>query len=273
MAPLSLADEPDEPRRPLAGRGRVWVAPGHGHKRSAAPQSPVGRPGAPLPETSLRERKKRATRRALRAAGLRLVAERGYSNVTVEDIAEAAQVSPRTFFNYFPSKEAAVLGSGPERAEELRRRIAEQPPASSPLEAVWAVFREEAMALSEELGELGGETAEWLDLMKRAHLDPSLAGVSASHMISFERAVAAGVAERLGSNAGCSPYGTLLGCTVGGLARAVMRIWAESGGAVALEQIVDSAFEALSQGLPPRWAPCEAQQERPDRVSSRKSRQ
>jgi AcrR family transcriptional regulator len=273
MSALGLAGEPNELRHPSAVGGPGRRAPRRGHKSSAAPELPVGHPGAPLPEASLRERKKQATRRALRAAGLRLVAERGYSNVTVEDIAEAAQVSPRTFFNYFPSKEAAVLGSGPERAEELRRRIAGQPPALGPLEAVWVVFREEATALSQELGELGGETGEWLGLMKRAHLDPSFAGVSASHMISFERAVAAGVAERLGSEAGCSPYGTLLGCTVGGLARAVMRIWAESGGAAALEEIVDSAFEALSQGLPPRWAPCEARQERPDRVSSRKSGQ
>ncbi len=69
---------------------------------------------------SLRERKKLATRRLLRRAALDLVAERGLTNVTVEDIAEAADVSPRTFFNYFPSKEAALFGGDPDRAAELR---------------------------------------------------------------------------------------------------------------------------------------------------------
>jgi len=58
----------------------------------------------------LREQKKRETRRALHHAALHLVHDRGLGEVTVEQIAAAAGVSPRTFFNYFPTKEEAVLG-------------------------------------------------------------------------------------------------------------------------------------------------------------------
>ena len=58
----------------------------------------------------LRERKKRATRQALHDAALRLTLERGLEHLTVEEISTAAGVSPRTFFNYFPGKEQAIVG-------------------------------------------------------------------------------------------------------------------------------------------------------------------
>jgi AcrR family transcriptional regulator len=64
-------------------------------------------------ELGLRERKRLATRRAIQRAVLTLSRERGFDRVTVEDISKAAQVSARTFFNYFPSKEAAVIGDMP----------------------------------------------------------------------------------------------------------------------------------------------------------------
>jgi AcrR family transcriptional regulator len=66
-----------------------------------------------LKEPGLRERKRVATRHAIERAALDLSLDKGYENVTIDEIAETADVSPRTFFNYFPSKEAAVVGHGP----------------------------------------------------------------------------------------------------------------------------------------------------------------
>ena len=70
----------------------------------------AGRAEASPEERSLRERKKQQTRRAIHEAALRLVEANGLDGVTIEQICAAADVSPRTFFNYFPSKPAAALG-------------------------------------------------------------------------------------------------------------------------------------------------------------------
>ena len=64
-------------------------------------------------EPGLRERKRLATRRSIQLTALRLVDERGLENVTVDEISRIADIAPRTFFNYFASKEEAIIGEGP----------------------------------------------------------------------------------------------------------------------------------------------------------------
>ena len=96
-----------------------------------------------------RERKKLATRQALQDAALRLVADRGLEQVTVEDISEAADVATRTFFNYFSSKEEALLGDAPEKVVTVHRLVADRPATESPLEAVCQVLRVMTLRLAE----------------------------------------------------------------------------------------------------------------------------
>ena len=90
----------------------------------------------------LRDRKKRRTRAALERATLRLSAERGYDNVTVEEIAAEADVSVRTFFNYFAGKDDALIGADPESGPRMVARIRAEPAEVAPFEA----FREAVLA-------------------------------------------------------------------------------------------------------------------------------
>src|SRR5690606_37799611 len=85
----------------------------------------------------LRERKKQATRDALRTAALRLALERGPDNVRVDDIAEAAGVSPRTYNNYFSSREQAIVAAvTADRASRVARSVADRPPGTRLSDAV-----------------------------------------------------------------------------------------------------------------------------------------
>jgi AcrR family transcriptional regulator len=74
-------------------------------------------------EEGLRERKKRQTREAIAAAAMELFTERGFDAVTVADVAEAADVSEKTVYNYFPTKEELVFQGGSARRDELVERV------------------------------------------------------------------------------------------------------------------------------------------------------
>jgi AcrR family transcriptional regulator len=67
----------------------------------------------------LRERKKAKTRRLLRQEALRLFVEQGYDNTTVEQICDAADISPSTFFRYFPTKEDVLLADDPDDVDDV----------------------------------------------------------------------------------------------------------------------------------------------------------
>jgi AcrR family transcriptional regulator len=210
-------------------------------------------PDAGEPRASLRERKKLATRRSLRRVALDLVADHGLAHVTVEDIADAADVSPRTFFNYFPSKEAAVLGADPDRVATLRERIVRQAPGEPVLDALRVVMAGEAQAVADELGELGelgGDPADWLRRMRQARADPHLRAAQAAQMSMVERFITEGLAERLGTDPERDPYPGLLAATATGVLRATLTFWAGSGGTLPLDRLVDLAFRALADGLP-----------------------
>jgi AcrR family transcriptional regulator len=100
----------------------------------------------------LRERKKIKTRETIRREAFRLIQENGFGATTVEQIAEAAEVSPSTFFRYFPTKESVLLADDLDPV--ILTALEEQPPDLSPSQAVRRAYQAAMANLSEEQREV-----------------------------------------------------------------------------------------------------------------------
>ena len=193
--------------------------------------------------TGLRERKKLATRSALHEAALRLVAERGLASVSVDDIADRADVSPRTFFNYFPSKDDAVLGLDPEASAHQVAAFLARPGDETPVEALRAVARAQAE-------EMATDTELWPLRLKVIDTEPALLGRLAAVFGEGEKALAAAVAMRTGTRAGADAYPTLLAGVAGVAMRTALHRWLTSDFTAALPDLLDDAWDLLAAGLP-----------------------
>jgi AcrR family transcriptional regulator len=109
---------------------------------TAAPQPPALEPGSGPGAEGLRERKKRQTREAIAAAALELFERQGYAATTIAQIAAAADVSPRTVFGYFSSKEELVFFEQGEWFARLEARITGRPADETAPEALRAWMEE-----------------------------------------------------------------------------------------------------------------------------------
>ncbi len=190
----------------------------------------------------LRERKKEETRRALSSAALRLARQLGPDGVTIEAIAEAAGVSPRTFFNYFPSKDDAIVGVAPAEASELVRDLVDQPDDATPLEAL----RGMCLAAVPRL-EL---TAD--DLWARHQLmqeHPSLAARRNAAFAEVERRLAGEIARRTGRDLESDLYPTLVVTAASGALKAAVSVWQERGRRDPLAELIDEAFQTIASGF------------------------
>jgi AcrR family transcriptional regulator len=142
------------------------------------------------PPMGLRERKKARTRAAIRTEAMRLFRERGYAATTVEQIAAAADISPATFFRYYPTKEDVVLQDDLDLL--LPEAVEAQPPSLGPIAAVRA-------AVAQALGPMG--PAELDRLQETIALSASVPEIRARAADEFTRTIevmAAPLARRAG---------------------------------------------------------------------------
>ena len=185
----------------------------------------------------VRERKKRDTWRLIHATALRLMTERGFDAVSIDDIVAAAGISRRTFFNYFAGKESVVFDPDPDDPALWARLMADRP-AGEPL---WIALRELLLAYT-------GATAERMILQRRVRAaSPELSTCSREVADRFwvaARAWAAGRAE-------ISPL--RLDLTVNAaqsVLTTVCRYWAAETGVAGLHELIRTGFELLQS---PEW--------------------
>ena len=189
----------------------------------------------------LRERKKRRTKADLEAAALRLFAERGYDAVTVDDIAATADVSARTFFRHFGSKDDVLVSFHRERIARIKEELESRPTGENPLLAV----RHAIVATAQDY-----ET-EKEDLFLRARVmaeTPSLIGRALEIHQQWELVIAEAVADRLGVSIEEDLRPGLVGaCAVAAL-RVASNAWLASEGREHLPTLVDAALMLIVGG-------------------------
>ncbi|MFJ8545488.1 TetR/AcrR family transcriptional regulator [Streptomyces sp. NPDC093586] len=209
---------------------------------TAAPPSPLSAPSpAGRPRPGLRERKKARTREAIRAAAYGLIREQGYDTITVEQIADRAEVSPSTVFRYFPVKEDIVLTDAydPLLLEGFRARPADEPwPVS-----VRCVMREVIVR---------GVEADPEAARLRTRLMSEVPAVR-SRMLESTSVTGRLLARAIAARTGLDPEGvevrvlsaSLVACLV-----EVSRYWAEHGHEENLADLAERALDVLEHGLP-----------------------
>src|SRR5580698_176561 len=147
------------------------------------------------------ERRKRRTRQAIQAAALELFAERGYGDTTINDIAERADVAPRTVTVHFPAKEELLLDAEPFSLDSLSERLSSRRPNESALEAL-----RDWMATTMTEAETNGSEMDgrfWERRALRAHIinsEPELRGRARAGYYPFERALADAIGNDIGQS-------------------------------------------------------------------------
>ncbi|MCE6998065.1 TetR family transcriptional regulator [Saccharothrix sp. S26] len=197
-------------------------------------------------EGGLRERKKRETRFALSQAAIRLTLERGWENVSVEDIAAAANVSERTFRNYFTGKAEAIVASHVERGRRTAEALRERP-AGEPL---WDALVNALVAQFEPPRPQASDTPPpgYAAALQKLLAEPAVQyEVFRAHATAQDELTAA-VAERTGTDPADLYPQTVAAVVSAGLGTALSR-WARNPTG-SLGALLREVFDGIRAGLP-----------------------
>ncbi len=185
-----------------------------------------------------RERRKSATRAALIEAAYELFAADGFGATTMDDIAERADVSRRTAFRYFPTKEALIF---PER--DSRLTAFEQLLEPRPDESAFETVRRACLAMSDSYG---GDRKRLMIQWSIIQSEPSLMGRELQLDRAYEQALERAFQRDEPNTAVGRRRAALFAGSILGMVRVVLRSWLEGGAQADLAHLGREAFDLLS---------------------------
>ncbi len=190
----------------------------------------------------LRERKKIATRSTIAMTAWRLAVERGPDRVRVEDIAEQAGVSRRTFHNYFATKEEAMTAVALDRADRICVALRERPTEEPLADALAQLFVEEYAS-----GSRPDESQR--AAVRRAGSNPGMTGAIDLAMLATESPLAEAIADYTGTDTACDLYPNLAAAAVVSALRATIEFWLTTSGTP--PSLRDMLRRAIADTVPP----------------------
>ena len=205
---------------------------------------------------TLRERKKQRTRDALLRAAVELFTTRGYERTTVDEIAEAVDVSQRTFFRYFAGKEEAALALQELAVARFVEAVRERPADEAPMAALRQAVLEGWDTLHEII-EAVVPIELYLRMYRVIESTPVLLAAHLRRSAEVEEVLARVLAEREGLDAATDPRPRLLVAVFSGVMRVTERQWSTDGefSVAAMRALTVSHLELLGPALTGTWAP------------------
>jgi len=189
----------------------------------------------------LRERKKLERRRTIEAAAIELFETNGFDATTVEDIAAKADIAPRTFFHYFPTKEDVVLADYAARLERITETLAQRPQTEPP----WAALRAAFAIVAADY------TSQRDELIRRFEIladNPAVYARSLQLQAGWEDALADVLASRAG-NGDDLVLPRLMAAAALACMRSSLRHWLLTGYRAKLPALVEDCFDRIAMGL------------------------
>jgi AcrR family transcriptional regulator len=202
-----------------------------------------------LPPEGRRERKKQRTRDALVEAAMELFAVKGYERTAVHEITDAVDVSERTFFRYFASKEDLALSFVRDGAATFAAALAARPPDEEPLTAARAAFHI-------SLRQLAGSLPAYLSVIRLIETTPALLAAHLRYVHEHDDEIIQVLAEREGVPAS-DPRPRVLAAVIGSVVFLANRDWLAAGreDPEAMAAAFDRYADQLRPALAGHWAP------------------